>query len=233
MLVRELFETTADDRSIIATASTLAKKLRDMEYTRAKNVGSIGKLVPNSSPELHDVIVKIGSDKHLGSDVGGLYDPGTNTVWVNFTILGYPNSASLIAHELRHALDHIKSKGKAFLSTKYSTPKKKEHRTSNHPEIGDAAYLADPGEINARLVEVAREVLLSLHKEAKKGNPDLESLRASGIMSMYRHLDEYDIGQLFPERTESKQYKRLVSRIMQLVDNEAGKLIAKYSPKKQ
>lgn len=141
------------------------------------------------------------------------YDPSTHDITVHYPAivrdakdLGYETQeflAKVIAHELQHAVDNFKSKGKAFQTSKKS-------------------YSTLPYEINARFQEALMNITMAFDDAKKKGKvPDRKSLPAF-IDSAFKHNN---ISEFLPK--DGKRYKRLAARAYKFFDAELN------NPKKE
>jgi hypothetical protein len=127
---------------------------------------------------------------------------------------------SVIAHELRHAMDDVKSGYKANQSDRYETPRNKSYRrVTKDPHMGNLAYLAQPAEINARFIQVLNKLVDQNQIAALAKYPqDQITMRAERILK--RAMDTYNITHLFPEKEKSRDYKRLLKRGMDFITKE-------------
>jgi len=141
------------------------------------------------------------------------YDPSTHDITVHYPAivraakdLDYETQeflAKVIAHELQHAVDNFKSKGKTFDTKKTS-------------------YATLPYEINARFQEALMNITLAFDDAKKKGRvPDRKNLPAF-IDSTFKHNN---ISEFLPK--DGKRYKRLVARAYKFFDAELN------NPKKE
>lgn len=251
MRLQELFlvETTEEDRALISLSSTVyaylkkyaGKRLRDGEFIY---IGTIGQLFNTPINILDTVKIQLWSHNDIlkafprqASDAGlegpelededdrnilGFWDPEKELVALNIDYLESRGLAA-IAHELRHALDDYKSEFRAGLSTRYDTPRKKEHRKdrSNDPYASDLEkmkpYHAKPAEINARFAEVLYGVTVQIQHILKRSP---ENVRPRVMAVFKKLLDMKHIAHLFPEKEQSRYYKRLIKRGMDFIDKE-------------
>lgn len=191
-------------------------------------IGTIGQLFNTPLSILNPIRIELQSDygirqrrqrdedaKVIGrpgeDDSLGLWYGDDKIMVLNRDYLGTNSFRSVVTHELRHALDDFKSGFKANISKRYSTPKKKEHRTP------DKAYLAEPAEINARFSQVLHAMVPVIGKVLKQHTGDPKSY----IMNEFSKLMKYfSISELFPEKDQSKDYKRLIKRGVDFIDKE-------------
>jgi hypothetical protein len=155
----------------------------------------------------------------------GVWDPNTDTIWINSERLSdlRLKVIRLISHELRHALDDMKSDYRASESDRYDTPKNPAYRNiKKDPYYGNLSYLAKPSEINARFVEVL--TLLSRTIARDFIQTGTRGLRDKAISDLYRFLETKKILNLFPEKEKSADYKRLLKRAVDFIDKEIAYL---------
>jgi hypothetical protein len=148
----------------------------------------------------------------------GLWDANTRTIIFNADYLSTDFMKSTIAHELRHMLDDIKSEFRVAGSKRYSTPKDKEYRkTKNDPYAPDMQYLAQPAEINARFVQV----LNSLVPKIKRLSSQPKLVARDRLHKMLRYeMDVHDVAGMFRDKSNSRDYKRLLKRGADFIDKE-------------
>jgi hypothetical protein len=242
MRLQELFETTEDDRYISGLATKISSYLSS-EYSDMSpedipsDVGTVGKIAGVDDALLSDVNIKLVPDEVLkkrardeAAKQGEKIDPYkqkstlgtwhayTHGIELNTDFLGSNSIKSTIAHELRHALDDIKSGNWANSEgNRYTTPKKKEHRVAKDAD-DKTPYLAEPAEINARFMEVQHALADYIPRIYKRFKP--EEIKQKVIQYIKRLLEEYKIAYLFPEKTESRDYKQLIKRIMAFASEE-------------
>ena len=237
MRLIELFlnETTEEDRAIISLAKGLSEKLEelnlnDLEYG---TVGTIGQLLNTPLRILNPITIQLddaqGIEQRMieehpddltkkGDEVVGIWYGETKTLVIDEQYIGTHYIQSILAHELRHALDDFKSNFKANSSKSYTTPKKKEHRkATNDPYFGNVAYLAEPDEINARFLQVLDQLTVTIPQAVQTHPNDPRPVIMKEFKNILRH---FQISDLFPEETESKDYKRLIKRGMDFINKE-------------
>ena len=246
MRLQELFETTEEDRALISLSSAIYKKL--IQYIDTDNdsieLGKVADLVDTPLQALNNISIDIqGGDVFLRrlhdippEDVIGdkadktavaFWDEDTDTAVFNRDYLGTERIKTTITHELRHALDSVKSNKFPGDAKGYFTPKKKEHRTLYYDNKGkldknDARnlipYRAQPAEINARFTEVLHALSDFAAKRYETVAPHL--LKKQLMQDFKRLLNKFNIAYLFPEKTESKDYKRLLKRGYDFIQKE-------------
>lgn|SRR5574337_367175 len=244
MKLVELFlnETTEEDRALISLAEVIYKYLQkyadqDLDYEDDDApllVGKIGQLFDTPLRGFDDIKIEVQSDMGLLERVNnkrafegkkpifdapaGVWYADANTLVFNADYLSTDYMKSTITHELRHALDDIKSEYKVSNSEKYSTPKKKSFRkVTNDPHMGNLAYLAQPAEINARFTQVLDDLVGKIkrvaHLPTKEARDKLHGQIKYGF-------DKHNISHLFPEKEQSRDYKRLMKRAVDFIDKE-------------
>lgn len=199
------------------------------------HVGTIGQLFDTPLDILNTVSIELQSNyginerirKEEGADVTrepstgiilGIWYSDTRTMVFNKDYLSSKAIKSTVAHELRHALDDFKSGFKANKSDKYTTAKKKEFRNvTNDPYAGKLAYLAEPAEINARFVQVLNDMVSVIKKAVT-----LDPAQREPMINKYlkKSLENHKISNLFPEKEQSKDYKRLMKRAADFIQKE-------------
>jgi hypothetical protein len=245
MRLQHIFETVQEDRAIVSLAIAIGSMI-NQRYAAdwVKNPITLGKigdlfntsliaaedinLVLINDDDLHDVAVdqqlttKESSDRYRA-----IWVPDNNTIYLNSNLKGTSGIAKAAAHELRHALDTFKSDGWSDIPGKYSSPRKTK---SIKPIIdrGDAKliYNARRDEINARFLEALHELTAIIHQRVRTQEPDVYEK----IMQDFEDiLVRENILQIFPEKTNSADYKRLIKRASEYVRLEIDYARKKYS----
>lgn len=233
MRLQELFlvETTEEDRALISLSSAIYAKVQkyigeldyetvfDVPEKQLIRVGRIGDMFNTPIQSFDDITIEIqGGEPFLrraddvpdedavdsGRTVLAFWEEDTKTVVLNLEMLDRNRMKTVITHELRHALDDVKSNQSSRDS--YFTPKKKEHRDVH----SSLQYRAQPAEINARFVEL----LDIMSKRIPQWYNKVDASEIKGKLSNdFKHLlVKFDIADLFPEKAQSRDYKRLVKR---------------------
>lgn len=246
MRLQELFETTEDDRDISALSKRIYSYIAS-DYQgvgpedAAGPVGTVAEIcnLPEGHP-LGDINIVLVTDEELKkrevkdakkkgikldpykmkSSVG-YWIPARNTIEFNTDFMNSNQLKSTVAHELRHALDDKKSDNWANSSDNksYGSPRKKEHRRTKDTAPDDKTpYLAEPAEINARFMEVQHALTDYIPRIYAKFEPN--QIKQKILQYIKRLLEEYRIAQLFPEKTQSKDYQRLIKRVMAFAEAE-------------
>lgn len=222
MLIREMLtETTDEDRALSSLAKTLFTVVTRFSSTNPKGgvVGRIGKIVDTPIVALNNIKIKVLPNvkfyRELGEDLppegkapaSGFWDPNTDTIVLN---MHYANSLrwhKTIVHELRHALDDVKSEYRASDKNRYS-----QHRDG---------YLHTPMEIHARYLAGVHMALQRLKRMYNAGDSKQQVLASlPGIINDV--LDTNQITRVLPGRYKTPAYKRLASRAYQLLSTEVN-----------
>jgi hypothetical protein len=238
MRLVELFlnETTEEDRAIISLADVVYRHVRkyedyiDPKSTEPLNVGKIGDFADTPLDGMEDInielqepealgirVAKYNNEEYEGKNPGGVWINTGPTIALNVDKLSSERIKSIIVHELRHALDDLKSSGKANASTRYRLPKKKEHRKKDPYSPHNYPYLAEPAEINGRFSQVLDGLVEFI---SKNSNLPADQLRQKAYKSLKRFFIMYRIALLFPEKEKSRDYKRLVKRAVDMINKE-------------
>lgn len=247
-----LLETTEEDRALVSLGSAICRHLYDnfrdvdidtpeydpdfddtdtSESHEAISVGTIGQIFNTPLDVLTPVHIFVQSDYGLrerarssnaaelltrpeDGAILGLWYNDNMVMILNQDFIGSNSLKKAIVHELRHALDDFKSDFKAGRSEYYARPKNKDHRKDS-----TLAYKAGPDEINARFLEVLSN--MTVHIKRAFTLPPAQIKPA--IMKKFREeLEKGYISQLFPEKEQSAQYKRLIKRAMDFISKEVS-----------
>lgn len=224
MLIRELLlETTNEDRALSSLTTALYQVTRRYAATHPNGglLGKIEDLVDTPLIALNTVSIRLlpnklfyaaldGSDTSAeGTGVMGFWDPSEETVVLNMEYVADPRWNKTIAHELRHALDDVKSGYNVADDSGYV----------NHPK----GELHAPHEINARYMAGMHAALLKIQRMRNEGATE-QDVR-SKLPSIVGHaLDANNITRVMPDRYNNPAYKRLASRAYQLLSTEVDHL---------
>ena len=240
MRIRELILETADeDRAIISLADVIYKDLQqyadtelDYDETGVIHIGRIGDLFDTPIPGLDRVRLEITSDEAIldlarrlhgratpSDSHFGQWDPGENAISLNADYLSSNRMRSVIAHELRHAMDDMKSSNRANQSTRYRTARNPADRADP-----DSAYGAQPAEINARFIEALNVLVPVIPKLA---HLDTAAFRNKMTAYLNRAFELKDIADYYPEQTASPHYKRLLQRAWAFIEKELAHIKSK------
>lgn len=232
MRLQELFETTEEDRALISLSSSIYDKIITQLNKRPGNIrlGTIGKNFVTPMPALNNISIKVldGADfekesfdpddatDYSGSNVFGFWDQDTNSIVLNRSLFNRHRMKTVISHELRHALDSIKSDNFKGGGYSYFTPRKREHREDDPKSI--VQYKARPAEINARFIELLDILSKRMPKWLDRLEPhEVKKQLAKDFRNL---LVKFDIADIFPEKTKSSDYKRLVKRAYDFMQKE-------------
>lgn len=237
MRLQELFltETTEEDRAIISLANVVYNHVKkytdyvDPNSTEPMDIGKIDDFADTPLEGMEDIHIALQQSEALGRAVAeqnkeeyegkdplGLWDSSGPTITLNADRISSERIKSTIVHELRHALDDLKSKGRAGTSAKYDTPKKKVHRKKD-PYAKNFPYLAKPSEINARFSQVLDGLTDSI---SKNSNMNPQQLWDQEMKVLKRLFIMHNISDLFPEKERSPDYKRLMKRAADFIQKE-------------
>jgi len=240
MRIHELIvETPEEDRAIISLANVIYDYLQqyadtDLDYdeTGVIHIGRIGDLFDTPIPAMDRVRLEITSDEAI-IDLArrlngkatpedshfGQWDPMEKAISLNADYLSSNRMRNIIAHELRHAMDDMKSLNRANQSTRYRTARDPADRADP-----DTAYRAEPAEINARFIE-ALHVLTPIIP--KLVNLDTVAFRTKMTAYLNKAFEVKHIADLYPEKTDSPHYKRLLQRAWAYIDKEVAHVKSK------
>lgn len=144
-----------------------------------------------------------GQEESEENELGAFFPPPHQMINLNLELIlnRGRSSASILLHELQHALDDYKSNGRAFYAQKYA---------DHNQDV--KAYMAHPMEINARFAQ-------SLWDMAAQ----YETIARSDVYSaITTNLEKHKIRATdFPDQ---KAYKRLISRAYKFL-SEVGQVI--------
>jgi len=237
MRLQELFliETTEEDRAIVSLANVVYSHIKkyidyvDPDSPEPVNIGKIDDFAETPLEGMEDINIVLQQGEALGREVAaqnkeeyegkdprGLWDSAGPTITINADHISSEKIKSTIVHELRHALDDLKSSGRAGTSSKYDTPKKKVHRKKD-PYAKNFPYLAKPSEINARFSQVLDGLTDSI---AKNSNLPPQQLWDQEMKVLKRLFIMHNISDLFPEKEQSRDYKRLMKRAADFIQKE-------------
>jgi hypothetical protein len=238
MRLQELFlqETTEEDRAIISLANAVYRHVSkyvdyiDPNSTKPLDIGKIGDFADTPLDGFEDIKLELqqgdalgrrtaeaNKEEYDGKEPNGVWFNEVPAIAINSDKISSERIKSTISHELRHALDDLKSDGRASSSLRYRTPKKKEHRKKDPYSEKNYPYLAEPSEINARFNQVLDGLVDSI---AKNSNMDPKQLWDHEIKVLKRLFIMHNITSLFPEKTASRDYKRLVKRAVDFIQKE-------------
>jgi len=220
-------ETAEEDRAIVSLALELTKYLQKYsKATRSVEVGKIDDIVDTPLTALSNIKIHLATPKdianwyndlepdpaqHISGDrLLGMWDANSDTIYLNLKSLTDKSIRRTVAHELRHALDDIKSNYAAGTSFRYSDrPRNRSSATDRYRSTG--------AEINARFAEVL--YAMTRYIEYAKKN-EIPNPREFIMEKFHKIMDQLHIYNYFPEKEKSKQYKQLIKRAVNFIDKE-------------
>lgn len=197
MKISELIIESRDDQIEL---EDLASKIAQYLISGGQK-STVGKITGSTGP-LSSIKVSLRSrmpkTQGLANAANAAYDPDTKTIIVPRTD---KDLTSELVHELRHALDDIKSSGR-FLQGRTATPR----------ATGDdnQSYLSLPLEINARFSQAIRSIANDLAGTDPSRNDIIQAIKIEFLSR--------DITQFFPKKTEDPAYRRLFSRALSYLE---------------
>lgn len=135
----------------------------------------------------------------LTKSAAAAYDPDTKTIIVPRID---KDLTSELVHELRHALDDVKSSGRFLQGRKTTTPKSADNART--------AYLSLPLEINARFSQAIHSII----KDLKGTNPSRKDI----IDAIRVEFFVQNITPFFPKKLQDPDYRRLFSRALSYLE---------------
>ena len=240
MRIHELLvETAEEDRAIMSLADAVYDYLQqyadtelDYDETGVIHIGRIGDLFDTPIPAMDSIRLAISTDeaivdlaRRLNGKAGpedshlGEWDPMEKAISLNADYLSSNRMRNIIAHELRHAMDDMKSLNRANQSTRYRTARNPADRADP-----DTAYRAEPAEINARFVEALHFISPVIPKLA---HLDPQAFRTKMTAYLNRAFEVKHIADIYPEKTASPHYKRLLQRAWDFINKELAHIKSK------
>jgi len=240
MRIHELIvETAEDDRAIMSLADAIYDYLQqyadtelDYDETGVIHIGKIGDLFNTPIPSMDNIRIEISSDeaivdlarrlngKATPSDSHlGQWDPMEKAISLNADYLSSNRMRNIIAHELRHAMDDMKSLNRANQSTRYGTARNPADQADP-----DTAYRAQPAEINARFIEALHFISPIIPKLA---NLDPAAFRTKMTAYLNRAFEVKQIADIYPEKTDNPHYRRLLQRAWDFINKELAHIKSK------
>ena len=231
MQLQMLFDRFEDDRALILLSSSIYDTLRPMSEDGVTYINQLSDIVDTSLPALNSVKIIVEENEtflaHLyniddpvadyaGKTVYAFWDEDAHSIILNKEFIRTHRMKTTITHELRHALDEIRANSYPGNALRYFTPKKKEHR-KNDP-YSTVKYRAAPAEINARFVEVLDILSKRIPKWYAKLDPS--EIKKQLSIDFKNLLVKFEIADLFPEKTQSVDYRRLIKRAYSFMQKE-------------
>lgn len=200
-------------------------------------VGTIGELFDTPLEILNSVKLIVQSDygiknknrEERGAESIGPEDEALgywlqagNLILINKDHLGLPKMKSIVAHELRHALDDYKSNNKANQSKRYAAKKHKDSNMDpNNPDYDTADYWSRPNEMNARFLQVLNNMVPIIKREVNKPNSNPEKLKTILFKNLKGQLENNLLGSnMFPEKEKTQAYRRFLKRGIDFIQKE-------------
>lgn len=137
----------------------------------------------------------------LPKSANAAYDTDTKTIIVPQTD---KDLTSELVHELRHALDDVKSSGRFLQGKKTTTPRS----SKDDPR---SAYLSLPLEINARFSQAMQSIVKDLKGTTPSKKDIINAIRVEFLV--------YNITPFFPQRSNDPAYRRLFSRALSYLED--------------
>jgi len=240
MRIHELIvETAEDDRAIMSLADAIYDYLQqyadtelDYDETGVIHIGKIGDLFNTPIPSMDNIRIEISSDEAIVDLVRrlngraapsdshlGQWDPMEKAISLNADYLSSNRMRNIIAHELRHAMDDMKSLNRANQSTRYGTARNPADQADP-----DTAYRAQPAEINARFIEALHFISPIIPKLA---NLDPAAFRTKMTAYLNRAFEVKQIADIYPEKTDNPHYRRLLQRAWDFINKELAHVKSK------
>jgi len=202
-----LTETVQDDQAITAIASEIISYVKENpeEFEAGSSAIPIADLIDTTDPvvkKLSSIRIEFG---HTGSiSTGGIYKHPSKTIKINsefLTMQLWDRIETNLVHELRHALDDVKSDGKLYKGEYLP-----QYRSAKDANDTNSA----PSEINARLAQ-AQHLMMNQIKQLSDTPSSIELNRI-----IFDCLKKFDLVSYFLNGTADPAFKRLVSRMYQL-----------------
>lgn len=194
-----VFEAREDQIELEDLATKIAQYL-----LKGGQRSTVGKITGSTGP-LANIKVSLRARMHrtqgLPRSAAAAYDPDTKTVIVPRID---KDLTSELVHELRHALDDVKSSGRFLQGKKTSTPRS----TNKDPR---SAYLSLPLEINARFSQAIHSII----KDLKGTNPSKKDI----IDAIRIEFFVQNITPFFPNKMNDPAYRRLFSRALSYLED--------------
>lgn len=153
---------------------------------------------------LNDITIKVMKSVPYANYVNKrpdmAYDPDTKTIiYRKYT----ENAVSKLIHELRHALDDVKSGGKFLQGKKTITPRSHSSKESE--------YLSLPYEINARFSQALKDIVDDL-RGTKPSKDDI-------ITSILTHMYAQSIIDYFPKGMKNPELRSYLKRAYKYIQD--------------
>lgn len=189
-------EFLTEDRAGQIDIETLASRISEYLQQGGKT-STVGRITGTSGPLANikvKTLTKMPTAQYMAKATDAAYDPDTRTILVPRT---EKNLVSDLVHELRHALDDIKSGGK-FLQGKTNVPLSTKSTAST--------YLSLPLEINARFSQAIHSIV----KDLSGTDPSREEI----VQAIKVEFIARDITKFFPGKLNDPMFRRLFTRAL-------------------
>lgn len=188
------------------TTGSLLSDLVDIDHLNRQET----KVIYESLKDL--LIIFINKPAGKGVLAAGAYYPNYHVMGINLAMdpiwVKANQWPSTIAHELRHAVDNVRSMGRGLDITSR--------------DLGDfQQYITAPWEINARLEQVLQsvyELMLDFHVKSK-GEPMPPAAQKILMTAATGLMKDSNLEDIFPKGKEDPSYKRLVNRVYKVVSS--------------
>lgn len=201
-----LTETVQDDRAISAIAVQITQQVKD-DSDSFESAVPVSELVDidTTDPVMQQLArIKIEFGYTGSASTGGIYKHTSKTIKINSDFLDmqlWDQIETNLVHELRHALDDIKSSGKLYRGQYLP-----QYRSSNSSGDSNSA----PSEINARLLQAQHLMMDRIQQlPGTAGSAELNRI-------IFDCLKQFNLVDYFPAGTADPAFKRLVSRMYQI-----------------
>ena len=143
---------------------------------------------------------KMPKTQGLTKSAAAAYDPDTKTIIVPRID---KDLTSELVHELRHALDDVKSSGRFLQGRKTTTPRSADNTRT--------AYLSLPLEINARFSQAIHSIIKDLAGTNPSRKDIVDAIRVEFFVQ--------NITPFFPKKLQDPDYRRLFSRALSYLED--------------
>jgi len=213
--------------------------LREKKEPQIIHLGKIGKLYDTPLKILNSVKIDLQDgasldkrsadvpDEYVERDKSqhtvGVWLPDEKTISLNMDYLNTPKRKarlrSVVAHELRHALDDAKSEYRATSAKRYTSPRRRQFIAKTKDPAAVAREIASrPIELNARFQELENTMVAAI-RYAVNNLPEDEAEKY--IMKEFDDaLDFHQIKEFFPRGVKDRDYRRLINRANDFIEKE-------------
>ena len=192
-----LYTPALDDKFILSYTGILIKKIVSPKFKEPAINFIINNVYLYDSSNQSDDDLK----NSFGAFGYGKTAEAGGTIYLNIKAMPNINMVyTVLAHELRHAVDWFKRLENNSHTRKAGTPR----ATS---KLSPDQYIIDQGEVNARFTQA----LLGVSKEMPLPKDKLAA-------SIIRHFDEHRLIDVFPNGKNDPRYKQLVKRAIKFFE---------------